>query len=47
MASGKFETDQLITAALLNGVYLALGLSLYALAVHKAREKGLLLQSGE
>ncbi|MEN9681098.1 MAG: hypothetical protein RLZZ627_991 [Pseudomonadota bacterium] len=47
MATGEFQYDQLIDAGLLNGVYLVLGLSLYAVAVHKAREKGLLLQSGE
>ena len=47
MASGEFMADELIKAALLNCMYLALGVSLYAVAVHKARELGLLLQSGE
>ena len=47
MATGDFLSDQLIESAVLNVVYLLLGLSLYALAVHKARVKGLLLQSGE
>ncbi len=47
MATGEFQSDQLLQSALLNLVYLALGLSLYALAIYKAREKGLLLQSGE
>lgn len=47
MATGVFQSDQLLLAALLNVFYLVLGLSLYALAIHTARKNGLLLQSGE
>ncbi|MBK8181917.1 MAG: ABC transporter permease [Candidatus Competibacteraceae bacterium] len=43
----NFRLDYLLYALLLNGVYLAVGVSLFLIAIHKARERGSLLQSGE
>ncbi|MBK8754379.1 MAG: ABC transporter permease [Candidatus Competibacteraceae bacterium] len=42
-----FRLDQLLYALLLNAGYLSLGIGLFLAAVHQARERGLLLQSGE
>ena len=44
---GVFLTDQFFEAAILNGAYMSAGIALFAWSVHKARQKGLLLQSGE
>ncbi|MBL8259453.1 MAG: ABC transporter permease [Candidatus Competibacteraceae bacterium] len=42
-----FRADYLLYALLLNAGYLALGVSVFLAAIHKARERGSLLQSGE
>ncbi|CDH47269.1 ABC transporter permease [Candidatus Contendibacter odensensis] len=42
-----FRLDQLLYALLLNAGYLSLGIGLFLAAVHQARERGSLLQSGE
>ena len=42
-----FHVDMLITALVLDVVYLALGIALFAAAVHSARKRGTLLQMGE
>ena len=47
MSSGIFLAEELMTAALLNGVYLLLGVLLFFGAVCQARQRGLILQSGE
>lgn len=47
MNSGQFLKAELIDAALINGVYLLLGIKLFFVAIHQARKKGLILQSGE
>jgi ABC-2 type transport system permease protein len=39
--------DDLLYALLLNAVYLSLGVGLFLTAIHQARERGSLLQSGE
>ncbi|CDI02257.1 MAG: ABC transporter permease [Candidatus Competibacter denitrificans] len=43
----RFRLDFLLYALALNAVYLSLGASLFLAALHKARERGSLLQSGE
>jgi len=43
----KFRADLLVSAVLLNLVYIALGLGAFLLAFHKARGRGQLLQTGE
>mgnify|MGYP000860342028 FL=1 len=42
-----FRLDYLLYALLLNVAYLGLGIGVFLAAVHKARERGSLLQSGE
>ena len=42
-----FRADYLLYALLLNAGYLALGVSVFLGAIHGARERGSLLQSGE
>jgi len=42
-----FRLDFLLYALLLNVAYLGLGIGVFLAAVHKARERGALLQSGE
>lgn len=42
-----FRLDYLLYALLLNVAYLGLGIGVFLAAVHKARERGALLQSGE
>ena len=42
-----FRLDYLLYALLLNAAYLSLGIGVFLAAVHKARERGSLLQSGE
>ena len=42
-----FRLDYLLYALLLNTAYLSLGIGVFLAAVHKARERGSLLQSGE
>ena len=43
----RFRLDFLLYALMLNAAYLGLGISLFLAAIHKARERGSLLQSGE
>lgn len=47
MDSGRFLNEELIDAALINGVYLSVSIRLFFMAILKARERGLILQSGE
>jgi ABC-2 type transport system permease protein len=42
-----FHVDMLVSALVLDVVYLALGIALFAAAVHSARKRGTLLQMGE
>ena len=42
-----FRPDYLLYALLLNVAYLGLGIGVFLAAIHKARERGSLLQSGE
>ncbi len=43
----QFHTDQLLTALLLNLIYLAAGVVIFLAAFHAARKRGLLLHIGE
>ena len=47
MIEGTFRGDLLVNAALLNLVYLGLGVAVYLFAFDRARRRGLLLQMGE
>ena len=42
-----FHVDLLLKALVLDGVYLAIGIALFAASVHSARKRGTLLQMGE
>ena len=42
-----FHVDLLLRALVLDGVYLAIGIALFAASVHSARKRGTLLQMGE
>jgi ABC-2 type transport system permease protein len=42
-----FHVDLLLSALVLDGVYLAIGIALFAASVHSARKRGTLLQMGE
>jgi ABC-2 type transport system permease protein len=47
LAEGRFRGDLLIHAALLDGLYLAIGAGLFLFSFYVARRRGLLLQVGE
>jgi len=47
MIEGTFRGDLLVNAALLNLIYLGLGVAVYLFAFDRARRRGLLLQMGE
>ena len=47
MLEHTFRIDLLVSALLLNVVYIAAGLGAFLLAFHKARKRGQLLQTGE
>ena len=47
LIEGTFRGDLLVNAALLNLVYLGLGVAVYLFAFDRARRRGLLLQMGE
>ena len=47
LVEGVFDTDLLINAALLNCVFVGLGIASFLAIVHIARVKGLILQMGE
>ena len=47
LVDGVFRADLLINAALLNCIYVGLGLASFLAIVHIARIRGLILQMGE
>jgi len=47
LVEGVFDADLLINAALLNCVFVGLGIASFLAIVHIARVKGLILQMGE
>ena len=47
LLQGTFQQELLRNALLLAAVYLALGIALFAAAVHSARRRGTLVQIGE